>query len=172
MDVPYLPFVSELSFGEHFAYRRRLAARLSLLKKSFPARESLDTREILTAHLRGAERQMLPLAREILLHDVYFSSFSEGREKASPALRRYASDAAFRYELLQTARQARDGFLCIFSDRRGDVRSEIASPPDFAFSVCPCLAVDLAEHAYFYDFGFDREKYLVEAISRLNLSLL
>ncbi len=46
------------------------------------------------------------------------------------------------------------------------------SPPDFAFSVCPCLAVDLAEHAYFYDFGFDHEKYLVEAISRLNLSLL
>lgn len=172
MDVPYLPFVSELSFGEHFAYRRRLAARLSLLKKSFPGKEALGTEEILSARLFGVQRQMLPLAREILLHDVYFSSFSEGREKASPALRRYASAAAFRYELLQTARQARDGFLCIFSDRRGEGRFEIASPPDFAFSVCPCLAVDLAEHAYFYDFGFDREKYLVEAISRLNLSLL
>lgn len=172
MDVPYLPFFSEIAVGEHLAYRRRLAARLSLLKKSFPGKEALGTEEILSARLFGVQRQMLPLAREILLHDVYFSSFSEGKEKASPALRRYSSDAAFRYALLERARETRDGFLCIFSDRQGDARSAIASPPDFAFSVLPCLAVDLAEHAYFYDFGFDREKYLVEAISRLNLSLL
>ncbi|HBJ18463.1 MAG TPA: hypothetical protein DDY70_01780 [Clostridiales bacterium] len=172
MKEPYLPFFSEIAVREHVAYRRHLAARLSALKKSFPGRESLDTREILTARLRGAEREMLPLAGEILLHDIFFSSFSEKQGKAPTALRRYSSDAAFRYALFEKARGARDGFLCVFPDRRGDARFEIVAPPDFCMTALPRLALDLAEHAYFYDFGFDREKYFAAAILLLDLSLL
>lgn len=172
MKEPYLPFFSEVAVGEHVAYRRYLAARLSALKKSFPGRGSLDTREILAARLHGAEREMLPVAREILLHDIFFSSFSEKQGKMPPALRRYSSDAAFRYALLERARGTRDGFLCIFPDRRGDARFEIVSPPDFCMTAIPRLALDLAEHAYFYDFGFDREKYLSAAVALLDLSLL
>ena len=172
MEEPYLPFLSEIAVREHIAYRKLLAARLSLLKKSFPGRESLGTEDILTSRLHGAEREMYPLAREILLHDVFFSSFSKERTKAPPALRRYSSDAAFRYALLLAAREGRDGFLSVYVDRRGDARFELVTPPDFRTEHHPCLAVDLAEHAYFYDFGFDREKYLAAALASLDLSRL
>ena len=32
------------------------------------------------------------------------------------------------------------------------------------------LAVDLCEHAYFYDYGFDKKSYLKAALSSLDLS--
>lgn len=172
MEEPYLPFFSEIAAREHIAYRRLLSAKLSLLQKSFPGRGNLTAREIALAGFRGAERETVALAREIVLHDVFFSSFSAKQGKVPAALHRYSSDAAFRYDLFLTAKGARDGFLCVFCNRRGDACFEIASPPDFRLTVLPRLAVDLAEHAYFYDFGFDQERYLSVALSCLDLSKL
>lgn len=172
MEEPFLPFLSEIAVGEHIAYRKLLAARLSLLKKSFPKRQSLGTEDILATRLFGAEREMYPVAAEIVLHDVFFSSFSKKKGKTPPALRRYSSDAAFRYALLTQAREGREGFLSVYIDRRGDARAELVLPPDFRLTHSPRLAVDLSEHAYFYDFGFDKEKYLEAALAMLDLSKL
>ena len=38
--------------------------------------------------------------------------------------------------------------------------------------ISPCLCIDLYEHAYFGDYGFDRKRYISAALSVLDLSKL
>lgn len=171
--LPDLPYLSEENRRAHLFYRNTLAARLSLWKKCFPKRASLTTVALLTAPLSKGEEEGRAVAAELLLHDVAFSSAAVPRREVSrDLLGGYASDAGLRYAMREAAGDVRDGFLCVGTDRRGRVSFCFHSFPWRTLTVPPTLAVDLAEHAYFYDYGFSRERYLAAAIAALDLSKL
>lgn len=171
--LPHLPYLSEENRRAHLAYRNTLAARLSLFKKCFPRWEGREDAALLTAHLLRGEEEGRILAAELLLHDIAFSSSAVPRREAPRArLFGYSSDAALRYAMREAAGTVADGFLCIGTDRRGRARFYFVRAPWRTLTRLPPLAVDLAEHAYFYDYGFARDRYLAAAIDALDLSRL
>lgn len=172
-NLPCLPYLSEENRRAHLAYRNTLAARLSLFKKCFPRWGERESVELLTAHLSLGEEEGRALAAELFLHDIAFSSCAVPRREAPrERLLPYSSDAALRYAMREEARHAVDGFLCIETDRHGRVRLLLLRAPWKGLIRLPLLAVDLAEHAYFYDYGFARDRYLAAAVDALDLSRL
>lgn len=169
---PMRAFLSEENITIHREYMRTLRLRHSVMEKSIPTVKGASLSEISKMKLKKHDREeILENLSEYLLHDLYFKSFSE-KSAGEPLLKRYyPSDEAFLYEILQACTNTDSGFVMIFTDNRG--RPQIKSFNSWQDIIStPRLAIDLSEHAYFLDYGFDKERYLRNALSHLKLEML
>lgn len=160
-------FLSEEEILKHKEYLRQLKLKYSILEKSIPGIENKDFRDI-SRMLRTDEREeVLKLLSKIRLHELYFSSFSDTpMKKNSFVSEQFGSEANFLYNLFKICKNAYPSFLCI-TVRKGRIFPVLTE--DFFSLNTPLLAIDLYEHAYFGDYGFNREKYLESALSYLDL---
>ncbi len=106
---------------------------------------------------------------DIHSHEMYFSSFRRERVHGARVCRGYGSENAFAFELKEYGDLQGACFLYIFPLNRFPFVGFSANPKD-AFRAVLCI--DLFEHAYFLDYGFDRSAYLTAALSHLDLSVL
>ncbi len=172
---PMTLFLSEESLARHREYARNLRLKYSILQKSETTINSLNIREIPWQKLSpDLAAEAFSLLADITLHDVFFSSFTENRLLPLPSdCRDYKSSADLLNRLYRLAYRDTDGgFLVAFGTRRGIGVKRIFPPYRELLSVSPTLAVDLYEHSYFSDYGFDRSRYLISALAQLDLSRL
>ncbi len=166
-------FLSEENVNKHKEYLNNLKLQYSILEKSYKDICRKNIKEISKMKCgRELKNQILCKKAEIKLHEIYFNSFGEPYQNSSEISKVYNSPAEFIYVLCQTAIKTNSGFLVIY-ERRGEVG--IYSGDDYVgilINSKPLLAIDLCEHAYFYDYGFDREEYIKNAASRLDLKKL
>ena len=169
---PMRTFLSAESISTHREYLKKLRLKYSVLCKSAPMLAGLDLLEVWRKMSKSdIKTEAVLLLSEITAHEIYFDSFSERRTPCGVLRKAFGSEDAFLYELYKTARGSRSGFLYVFADTHGSVRCELHEDGGFFFTKQkPLLALDLFEHAYFRDYGFERERYIESAISRLDLS--
>ena len=167
--------MSEAAFAEHTEYLNNLKLRYSILKKSEGRLAELSLPEI--EKRRDIPRQIrseaVTLLSEILAHEIYFSSFTEGGTRSGAIKESYSSEDAFLYTVLRAALPFGSGFCAIDSDF-GKISFRLLREPYEIFrgGRTPKLVLDLFEHAYFRDFGHKREEYLKSALFYLDLTRL
>lgn len=161
--------LSEQTLGLHknFLMDRRL--KYSVLKKSIPELSEKSIKEILRMRIKEKE-EIEDLYSDILYHEVYFSSFGREYQSSKAVKKRFRTEPSFLYELYEAVKNEKNGFLLIYVSS-GCVNYTVASKNRFLKHE-PVLALDLCEHAYFLDYGFDRENYLKNSLALLNLNFL
>ena len=162
-------FLSEESISAHKEYVRQLRLKYSIIESYLPRLKGVKMTDLSRLGLAGCDRRdVLLLLPEITLHEVYFSSFLETPHVRSVAVAEiFGSEAAYLNRLFGLAKNSAFGFLAI---GQGGVASVVTDYKDAFIHGEPILAVDLCEHAYFLDYGFDRERYLVSCLSHLDLT--
>lgn len=154
---------------------RYLKLRYSVLEKSIPEISGKSICEIEHLRLRASEKkEILHDKVKIELHEAFFSSFIEGGSHSEAVRRSFGSEASFIYMLECLCREYSGvGFIAISKGRGGEIVYTVGEDmTEFVLKYGILLAVDLWEHAYFDDYGFDRNKYLSESIPRLNFARL
>lgn len=113
------------------------------------------------------------LLGDVLAHRAYFSSFAREGGRDHPLARRFfGSAAALRNRMYELACANPPGFVSL-SCHRGELVTDYAPRgAELYLSADPILVIDTWEHAYFYDYGFDRERYFARALSHLNFDKL
>ena len=167
-------FLSEENIRRHLSYLRSLRLKLSIIEKSVAGIKGKSQGEILSMSLsKAVKREIIPLLANINLHETYFSSFT-AEPRPSELIKKYhGSESAFCYRMKEAARGSDHGFLYVFKDQRGRPDFGVLRDIDISASeITPVLAVDLYEHAYFADYGYDYEGYLKGALSHLDFSKL
>ena len=106
---------------------------------------------------------------QIRSHEVYFSSFRRERGRCARICAAYGSENAFTFAVKEYADTKGACFLYVFPLRRYPYVGFSVNERD-AYRAALCI--DLFEHAYFHDYGFDRSAYLLAAISHLDLAAL
>lgn len=171
MAVTMTGFLSEEAIRRHIGHLDAERLRLSVEKKCEARLGELDYFSLSPRMARrygGAAALML----SILMHECYFSSFTDAPRPCEAVRSAYGSEDAFLYEGLELAREVGEGFIYVFRDRRGVPRWGALFGLGDRLSERPVLAVDLYEHAYFYDYSFDRGAYLRAAMARIDLGRL
>ena len=163
-------FLSQTNLCIHKEYLRRLKLRFSIFEKSYPELVGKKASEILKLPLQKSERDSaFRLKCEILAHEVYFSSFENSQVASAVVKQQFGSEAELLYRLYEEGIDS-DGFLLLYIGQRGRIEYYAGGDYFFVIEKCvPLLAVDLCEHAYFYDFLFDKRKYLQLALSNFAL---
>ena len=166
-------FISADAERIHREHLKTLKHKYSILRKSIPALAGVEMCEAERVRLSVELRQeVYPLIMDIRLHELYFNSFTALVPPSAAVRSAYGSESAFLYEMLEAVRLADGGFICVGRDRRGIsvFSADKYSPPSSLSGVL--LALDVSEHAYFLDYGFDREAYARHALPYLDLSRL
>lgn len=174
-DEPLLRFLGEKSILLHKEYLSAERARLSIFEKSVPKIKGCTLSEIyaMRSLCREDKRELLTHLVNIAMHELYFSSFTSAPMPCKEIKEYYSSENAFLYEALLLGKGKRRGFLYFYRDRRGKpVVGYTESGVDVLVSKTPILAVDLCEHAYFLDYGFDSGEYLRRALGFLDIARL
>ena len=166
---PMRLFLSAENIALHKEYLKTLRLRYSVLTKSAPVLSGLDLTDIYRRLTRSPLKDdALERLSEIRAHEIFFDSFSKKRVSCKSLRRQFGSEESFLYELIKAAKSARSGFLFVYSG--STVRYELVGDGEYRFTKAfPVLAVDICEHAYFRDYGFDRVRYIESAISCLDL---
>ncbi len=169
-----MDFLSRTNYEMHREHLRSQRLRLSIFEKSYPEILGKTCREILRLPIKRTEREAAAaLKADVLAHELFFDSFSTPYRSSERVREAYGSEANFIYQLYRAAEGA-DGFLFIQPDRRGTPILKACHTPleGYLSAVTPTLAIDLCEHAYFYDYGFDKASYLKNALASIDLSRL
>ena len=164
-------FLSDDSLLLHKNQLNTKKLQYSILEKSIPALVGKGVREILKMPLSGRDRaDATALLSEITLHEIYFSSFTDRAfERCDEVEGRYGSVASLMNEIYSRAMNLKFGFVAVLAiGQRLSVMAD-AEPANFFARGVPILAIDVCEHAYFRDFLFDKERYLLTAIPYLDL---
>jgi superoxide dismutase len=167
-----MEFISLTNYELHREHLRQLRLKASIFEKSYPEITGKSCKEILKLPIKRQERKAAAaLFADVNAHELYFSSFSQSNPHSQKVQAAFGSEANFIYRLTREAECCR-GFLFVSIDRRGTPVISAFDEPILAFlsDNTPILAVDLCEHAYFYDYFFNRDAYLRAALSRLDLS--
>ena len=161
-----LSFISEENYRMHLDYLNTLKLKASVIARAMTP-ESRGRRH------RRADFDLVDRLRcEVALHGVYFNSFSEREYVRSDAVSKcFGSDKELLNELLKRGMECRVGFVGVKGCSGGAF--EIFANEDYRIDPKSiALAIDVSEHAYFYDYGFDKKKYLGRALSHLSLDKL
>ena len=159
---------SEENLILHREYLRKLRLRYSILETSVPKLSGASLEDVQRLRLTQRDRaDVMRLLPEIELHEIFFSSFSEQRQTRSDLIiKRFGSLGSYLDILYRSARDLDHGFLVIFED--GDYLAVTEYYRAF-YHRRPQLAIDMCEHSYFLDYGFDRERYIYSCLSRLDI---
>ena len=164
-------FLSEENIAMHKEYVRQKHLKYSIIESYLPCIKGARVSDVVRLGLKREDRRdVLRLLPEIVLHGVYFSSFSDRRcVRCDAVARSYGSEAAYLNLLFETVKSIETGFLAIYRD---GTALAFTDPKEAFVRGEPVLAIDLAEHAYFLDYGFDRDRYLGNCLTYLDLTKL
>ena len=169
-----IEFLSEENVLAHREYLNTLRLKYSIFEKSFPSIKNKYPGEIVRQKMnREDKREALDLLCEILLHNIFFTSFSKDTYSESKIIREsFGGISGLVYEIMTRAKGLKYGFVCIYSYGGRAWFDSSSSFRKLVMPTMPILAIDLCEHAYFSDYGFDKERYLSSALSYLDTSRL
>ena len=167
-------FLSQANIKEHLSYYRTLKNKHSIIEKSYPDLKGKSAEEIFKMNLnRGLKEELSRLLCKIKAHELYFSSFSEDVKPSFAVRKHYGSENSFIYELKKAALSMEYGYAYVYLDFKGIPSFRCVCSLDERFiKDRPKLLVDLYEHAYFADYGFNYPLYLDGALSHIDLSRL
>ena len=174
MDNLILNVISERAYELHKEHLNKLCLKYSILEKSEGALRGKSISDIYRMRMdEGLQSEAITLISDIEAHRLYFSSFAGGICKCE-RLKKYVSENSFLYNAYLECRRVKYGFCFIMANGK-DVQYFVTNNACEAFinnRYKPVLALDLYEHSYFLDYGFEREAYVKKAMSYLNLTLL
>ena len=165
-------FLSDEAIALHKEYLRHLKLRYSVLEKSIPEIVGKDIRSMYKMRLGKEKDEILGLKREIQYHEVFFESFGAGYQTSDAVKKKYVTEASFLYEVYLSG-SGRDVSFIIIYVKNGEIKIDaVYTPMQIPPQIEPILVIDCCEHAYFLDFGFNKDAYLKSLMPYLNLSLI
>ena len=167
-------FLSEENISLHHEYLRQLKLKYSILEDSIDVLKGAELRDVYRMKISQRDRSdAINFLSEIKAHEIFFSSYSGEAYPRSDAVRNmYGSEAAFLNQLYRRCLLQTFGFVFVYA-LRDRILVEGFTDINNAFRIgTPTLAIDVCEHVYFMDYGFDKDRYLVSSLPYLDISKL
>lgn len=169
-----LSFFSDENIEIHKSFERVKKMRYSILEKSIIGIKGKNISEISGQKLKKRDKNdVLLLLSDISLHTIFFASFADNTFTSSDAVRAsFGSEASFLNELFVRCMEIDHGFVCVYNING---KISVGGGTDLqrlCLPYLPDLSIDVCEHAYFLDYGFDKERYLRAALPYLDIAKL
>ena len=167
-------FLSEESIALHREYVRDKRLKYSIIENSVNGLKGASVADLYRIKMTDRDRRdSIALMTEIRLHEIYFLSFTDCIYSRSDAVSEiYGSEASFLNELYKKCLNQRYGFVCVYSSSGRILIDGFYDFESAFYRGEPSLAVDVCEHAYFMDYGYNRERYLLSSLPYLDIAKL
>ncbi len=167
-------FLSEENIKMHLEYLNKQRLVYSILQKSNPQIVGDNIKDIFNKNLFQKDKfDAINLLCDIKSHEIFFNSFASSVPVCKRIKKYYGSVEKLIYDVYVLAKNNSTGFVYLCMDKKGNPRIEYRrEPSDIFIKYEPVLALDLCEHAYFKDYGFNKDRYLKNSLGYFDLKLL
>ena len=165
-------FLSEENIALHKEYVRQKRLKYSIIESSIPELSGAEIRQIYRMKISARDKSdAIDLLSEIKAHDISFSSYCHTSYPRSETVARvYGSEASFLNSLYRNCLSQKYGFVFVYAfGERIEVKGFYDCKSAFRIGT-PTLAIDVCEHVYFMDYGFDKERYLLSSLPYLDIA--
>lgn len=163
-------FLSEEAIFLHKDYLNDLRLRYSVMEKSFPEIKNADLRRLLKMRHRY-KNEIISLKAEIICHELFFDSFGDAYQGSSAVRECFRTEASFLYEVSEASNHG--ACYTVISHEKGKVSViPITNATDVFKIRNPLLCIDLHEHSYFLDYGFNKDRYISNLLPYLKLGII
>ncbi len=163
-------FISEGALKKHRDYAESVRLREQVKRSG----KTFDDRSLVQLYRGHTKESVAPLyadAVESFSHTLYFSSFCIYPTVSDGFCRSFGGLTSFFHRLFVEACKAQ-AFFYIGTDAHGQLCLSDDIGRFLRKNRLPTLAVDVCEHAYFADYGFDKTAYIRAAVGHLDVGRL
>ncbi len=163
-------FLSEENIKKHKEHLENLRIRYSVIEVCNKNITGKGIKELSKIRFNDNRDELLDIKSRILCHELFFNSFSVPYQTSNILKKKYRSEASFLYEIYEKGRKMDFGYIVLYI-YRGNVEIFYGNAiTELFLKTTPILCIDMYEHSYYQDYGFDRDIYLKNALAYLNLS--
>lgn len=162
-------FLSEENIKRHIEHLRMLRLKYSVIEKSVPELKGKGIKELSKMRIdRGLKEEAVDLLWDIQSHDLFFDSFCENPIWLDEIRKNNGSRECLIHNIIIQAEGKNYGYIYVYLDKHNKITINYTDHFDGAFvKYEPRLCIDLFEHTYFNDYGFNKEKFLRNALGYL-----
>lgn len=143
----------------------------SILEKSIDGIKGKTVGQILSMKLSRRDKyDVSELLADITLHDIFFHSFTDTAYIQPCEIGELCgSVSSLMSEIYKSSMRLNYGFVAVVASGKYVTVISGDKPVSFFEVGIPVLAIDVCEHAYFKDYLFDKERYILSALPYLDL---
>ena len=157
-------FLSMENITKHKDHLKKMRSKLSLINKCYSDYKDMDS---------YTKKEVEYLRKYILSHELFFNSFKTTSGVCKKIKGYFTSKERLLYDISEMVKNYSFGFLFIYADKKKIPRISYSFDLREPFSLYdPILAIDLFEHVYFADYGFNKDDFVKNALKYLDLDAL
>ena len=168
--------VSERQFSEHYKLYKGYVDKVNEITRKLGNGENGSGEANSTYSLyRGLKESEGFALNGAILHELYFENLGGSAGKPGPKTEKlisvqFGSYEKFCEDLTACCKAARGWCVFTYEHRTASFRNILLDAHNVGNVILsyPLLAVDMYEHAYFYDYQTDKAKYISAVISNIN----
>ena len=179
--VPKLSY--ETLFNHYNNYYLRYLNKLNNLIKDYPAIQNYSLDELLfniNILPKEVQNEIIYNAGGVYNHQVFFESMGIDNNFNDTNLKRklinsFGSIENFLLDFKSKASNFKgSGYLFLVCNEQNELLlfTTVNQDSTVPFNLCPLMCIDLWEHAYINDFGFDKDKYIDTFITLINWDIV
>lgn len=166
-------FLSKENINRHIEFLRSLRLKYSILEKSVEALRGKEIEDLIKLKLKSdIKEEAIDLLWKIRSHQLFFDSFNERAVISKESVGSLEREGIL-YRAFCLAKEKDWGFLYLYLDKQRNPVHIYADSFDGAFvKYRPSLCLDLYEHTYLMDYGFNKTKFLKNALAYFDIERL
>jgi Fe-Mn family superoxide dismutase len=173
MDITAVPFtyqpgvLSRKQFDEHISLYKGYVGKTNEITKKLHGEPEHASANATWSHYRGLKKGETYAIDGVIMHELYFQNLFGGNaligKKMSYLLERdFGGINNWRDDFHACGMAARGWCVCVYEQRTETCRNILLDLHDEGqiCSAYPLVVMDMYEHAYFLDYGTDKNRYI------------
>jgi len=180
MEIHAMPFghtttvVSQKQFDDHISLYEGYVQKTNETTAMLATNPEYATANATGGHYRGWKKTETYAINGVILHELYFQNLGNESVPIGPKTQHliqqfFGSIDNWHEDFTACAQAARGWCVLLYEQRTGTCRNILLDWHDYGniATAFPILVLDMYEHAYFIDYGKDKNTYIKNFISNI-----
>ncbi|MDR2940606.1 MAG: superoxide dismutase [Clostridiales bacterium] len=171
--------ISEKAFSEHFELYKGYVNKFNAITNELSAEYNTQDANSTYSKFRALKKGESYALDGAVLHELYFQAMTASETRPLPKTidiisKSFGSFSNFVDDFINTAKSARGWVIFSLDQRTGTFRNFLLDSHDngIVLMAFPIIVIDMYEHAYFLDYGINKEAYIRSFMKSINWDLV
>jgi len=171
--------VSKKAYDDHLTLYKGYVQKTNEVTKELATNPEYSTSNATASHYRGWKKGETYAINGVILHELYFQNLGNetgpiGTKAESLMTKHFSSVDKWKEDFIACALAARGWCILVYEQRTNTFRNIVLDTHEDGniITAYPLIVLDMYEHAYFIDYGTDKNAYINRFISNIPWSII
>lgn len=171
--------ISQKAFDEHMKLYKGYVEKVNSITRELLENGQRPKSNATQSHYRGLKKGETYALDGVILHEMYFQNMTASQNPLNNEMKDFFKESFGSYEnwkddFVACGKSARGWVILCFEQRSKTYRNILLDLHNegLVCGILPLIVMDMYEHAYFIDYGTDKEEYIQKFITSIDWDVL